>query len=318
MIGRRLLPVLLLAACRAAPLPPEARWPAGTGVAAKTLVVEGTRIRYIETGAGPAVVLIHGFAASMYSWRHAIGPLAAAGYHVVAFDNRGFGFSDKPDTGYANADYVRLVVALLDSLHIPDAVLVGHSMGGEIAAEVALAHPERVRALALLDAAGLEVHWGFLLRAARWRMVGSIASGLRSRGVTARVLRSIYADPAKVTASDVDQYYAPVAEPDYGRALKGVLREYRFDALRGRLSAIQVPTLLLWGTEDRLIPSAVGRHMAAELPRAAFVLVPRAGHAAPEEQPEAVNRLLLTFLREGLPKIPENLAVVRSYSTETN
>src|SRR6266496_2909747 len=66
MIGRRLLPVLLLAACRAAPLPPEARWPAGTGFDAKTLVVDGTRIRYIDAGAGPAVVLIHGFAASYH------------------------------------------------------------------------------------------------------------------------------------------------------------------------------------------------------------------------------------------------------------
>ena len=318
MIGRRLLPVLLLAACRAAPLPPEARWPAGSGLDARTLLVDGTRIRYVDTGAGPAVVLIHGFAASMYAWRHTIGPLAAAGYRVVAFDDRGFGFSGKPDTGYSNAGYVRLVVALLDSLRIQDAVLVGHSMGGEIAAEVALTQPERVRALALLDAAGLEVHWGFLLRAARWRMVGSIASGLRTRGVTARVLRSMYADPAKVTESDVDQYYAPVAEPDYGRALKGVLREYRFDALRGRLSAIQVPTLLLWGTDDRLIPPAVGRHMAAELPRAAFVLVPRAGHAAPEEQPDAVNHLLLTFLKEGLPTVPENLAAARTYSGSGN
>ncbi len=312
MNGRPLLLALLIAACRAAPLPPEARWPAGTPLRASAIVVDGTRLRYIDAGAGPAVLLIHGFGASMYSWRSTIGPLAAAGYRVVAFDNRGFGFSDKPDSGYRNADYVRLVVALLDSLRIPDAVLVGHSMGGEIAAEVALAHPERVRALALVDAAGLEVHWPFLLRAARWRIVGGIAGGLRGRGITAGILRRIYADPAKVTEQDVDQYYAPVAEPDYGRALRGVLRQFRFDALRGRLSAIQVPTLLLWGTDDRLIPPSVGRHMAAELLRAAFVLVPRAGHAAPEEQPDAVNHLLLTFLKEGLPAVPENLAVAGS------
>ena len=304
-----LLPALALLACRAAPLPPEARWPAGTPLAAHTRVMDGTRIRYIDAGAGPAVVLIHGFAASMYAWRHTIPPLVAAGYRVVAFDDRGFGFSDRPATGYANADYVRLVVALLDTLRIPDAVLIGHSMGGEIAAEVALAHPERVRALALIDAAGWEVHWPLLLRAARWRISGSIASGVRGRNLTARILRSMYADASKVTEQDIDQYYAPVGAPDYGQALRGVLRDYRFDALRGRLSAIQVPTLLLWGTDDQLIPPAVGRRMAAELPRAAFVLVPRAGHAAPEEQPEAVNRLLLTFLKEGLPRVPENLAL---------
>src|SRR2546427_11175008 len=113
MIGRRLLPVVLLAACRAAPLPPEARWPAGTGFAASSLVVDGTRIRYIDAGAGPAVVLIHGFAASMYAWRRTIGPLAAAGYRVVAVDNRGFGFSDKPGTRSTNAHYVRAVRARL-------------------------------------------------------------------------------------------------------------------------------------------------------------------------------------------------------------
>ena len=96
--------------------------------------------------------------------------------------------------------------------------------------------------------------------------------------------------------------------------MKGVLRQFRFDALRGQLSAIQVPTLLLWGTDDRLIPPSVGRRMAAELPRAAFVFVPRAGHAPPEEQPDAVNHLLLTFLKEGLPTVPENLAVARIYS----
>jgi pimeloyl-ACP methyl ester carboxylesterase len=304
-----LFPALALVACRAAPLPPEARWPAGTTLSARSRIVDGTRIRYIDAGAGPAVVLIHGFGASMYSWRYAIPPLVAAGYRVVAFDDRGFGFSDRPDSGYANADYVRLAVALLDTLRITDAVLVGHSMGGEIAAEVALAHPERVRALALIDAAGWEVHWPLLLTAARWRISGGIASGVRGRNLTARILRSMYADASKVTEQDIDQYYAPVGAPDYGQTLRGVLRDYRFDALRGRLSAIQAPTLLLWGTGDRLIPPAVGRRMAAELPRAAFVLVPRAGHAAPEEQPEAVNRLLVTFLKEGLPKVPENLAL---------
>src|SRR2546429_8654608 len=90
----------------------------------------------------------------MYAGRKNLAPVAAAGYRVIAFDNRGFGFSDKPDTGYANASYAHLTVALLDSLHLPDAVLVGHSMGGAIAAEVAIAHPERVRGLVLIGSAG--------------------------------------------------------------------------------------------------------------------------------------------------------------------
>src|SRR5256885_15049086 len=90
----------------------------------------------------------------MYAWRKNLAPVAAAGYRVIAFDNRGFGFSDKPSTGYDNTSYARLTLALLDSLHLPDAVLVGHSMGGAIAAEVAIVHPERVRGLVLIGSAG--------------------------------------------------------------------------------------------------------------------------------------------------------------------
>ena len=103
-----LLPALALVACRATPLPPEARWPAGTPLAARTRVIDGTRIRYIDAGAGPAVVLIHGFAASMYAWRHTIPPLVAAGYRVVAFDDRGFGFSGLPVRLFCPAEVLDL------------------------------------------------------------------------------------------------------------------------------------------------------------------------------------------------------------------
>ena len=111
-----------------------------------------------------------------------------------------------------------------------------------------------------------------------------------------------------MTDSDVDQYYAPVAEAGYGRALRGVLREFRFGALDGRLDAITAPTLVLWGEADRLIPIALGRALAAQLNRSAFLSVPRAGHSVQEEAPDEVNRLVIKFLKEGLPQVPGNLA----------
>ena len=126
--------------------------------------------------------------------------------------------------------------------------------------------------------------------------------------MTGSILRSTYADPSKVRPEDVDQYYAPVAEPDFGRALRGVLREFRFDALPGHLASVQVPTLVLWGERDRWIPARVGRALAAELPRVAYLSVPNAGHALPEEAPAEVSRLLIAFLKEGVPRPPANLA----------
>lgn len=308
MRGRAPLLLLLLGACRAAPIPPESRYPAGTGLTAKYVTLDGSRIRYVEAGTGPAVLFIHGFGASLYAWRHTLPPVAAAGFRAIAYDNRGFGFSDKPASGYSNAAYTRLVVALLDSLHVSDAVLVGHSMGGAIAAAVALAAPDRVRGLVLIDAAGFGTRWPLALRVARWPLLGALATALRSRSSTAGVLWSTYGDPAKLTKQDLDQYYAPVPDPDYGRAMRRTLEQFHFDDLVGQLGGVIQPTLVIWGGADRWIPPAIGRRMAAEFPRAAFVLVPRAGHAAPEEAPDVVNPALIAFLKQGLPHVPENLA----------
>ncbi|HZI21599.1 MAG TPA: alpha/beta fold hydrolase [Gemmatimonadales bacterium] len=316
---RLLLCWLGITACRAAAIPEAGRFPAGTGFVARRVWIDGTSIRYIDSGTGPAVMYLHGLGASMYAWRKNLAPIAAAGYRVVAFDNRGFGFSDKPASGYDNGSYVRLVVALLDSLHVPYAVLVGHSMGGAIAAQVALAHPERVRGLVLIGSAGLGVREPILLRVGRWPVLGPLVLALRGRAVTRRLLEATYADPRKVSAADIDQYYAPVAEPDYGRGLHGVLREFRFDCLTDQLEHIAPPTLVLWGEEDRLIPIALGRTLAAGIPHAAFLSVPQAGHAVQEEAPGEVNRLLLRFLKDGLARVPGDLATrqTRQYISST-
>ena len=299
---------LVIAACRAPGLPADRRYPAGTSFVAHELVVDGTRLRYIEAGRGTPVLLLHGVGASIYAWRKNIASMADAGFHVIAFDNRGFGFSDQPTTGYDNVAYARLAVALLDSLHLADAVLVGHSMGGAIAAEVAIRYPQRVRGLVLMASAGLGTREPLLFRVARWPIVGPLAAGLRGRGFTARLLKATYADPRKVTEDDVDQYYAPVARDTYGAALRGVLREFRFDGLRGRLDHIGCPTLVLWGSADRWVPLALGRALAAGIPRSALVIVPDAGHSVQEEAPQEVNRLVIKFLKEGLPRIPSDLA----------
>ncbi len=316
MMAGRVVVLLALAAataCRAPQIPVEQRYPAGSPFRAQYRIVDGTQLRMIDTGRGTPVVFIHGFAASIYSWRKTLLPVLAAGYRVIAFDNRGFGFSDKPAPGpgasYSNAAYARLVVALLDSLNLPSAVLVGHSMGGAIAAEVALRYPARVRGLMLIDAAGFGVRWPGMLKVGRWPGAGGVATAIRGRWVTERLVRFMYAEPRKVTEQDVDQYYAPVLEPGYGRALRGVLREFRFDTLVGRLGAVAAPTLVVWGAEDRLIPVRDGSRLAAELPRGVFVVVARTGHAAAEESPDEVNKLLISFLKEGLPRVPENLAL---------
>ncbi len=307
--GRIALALACAAGCRTAPVPAAQRFPAGTEFTARSLNIGGVRIRYIDAGTGTPVIFLHGLGASMYAWRKTLGPVKAAGFRVVAFDNLGFGFSDKPASGYDNAAYARLLAGLMDSLRLADAVLVGHSMGGAIAAEEAIEFPQRVRGLVLVGSAGLGAREPLLFRVARWPVVGPLMLAFRSRGVTQRILRSTYADPGKVTPADVDQYYAPVAEPDYGHALRAALRAFRFDGLADRLDRIAAPTLVLWGEHDRWVPINLGRLMASQIPRSAFLTVSNAGHAVPEEAPDETNRLLIQFLKQGLPRVPENLAI---------
>jgi len=308
-VTRRLLLVLCaLAGCRAPALPEAQLFPAGTEFTARYVLIDATRIRYIDAGHGAPVVFLHGLGASMYAWRKNLAVVAAAGFRVIAFDNRGFGLSDKPPAPYDNAAYARLAIALMDSLRLTDAVLVGHSMGGAIAAEVAIEYPQRVRGLVLVGSAGLGAREPLLFRMARWPVLGRVAFAFRGRGFTARLLKSTYFDPRKVTEADVDQYYAPVAQPEYGRALLGVLRQFRFDALEARLDRIATPTVVLWGEEDRWVPLGLGRALAAGITRSAFVSVPRAGHSVQEEAPDEVNHLVIRFLKDGVPRIPADLA----------
>ena len=270
--------------------------------------MDSVTLRVVDSGSGPAVVFIHGIGASAYSWRQQVGPVVAAGYRVVAIDLPGFGYSDKPRAGYHNADFVRVVTALLDTLRIDPVILVGHSMGGEIAAEVALANPSRVQGLVLIGAAGMGTRAPAALRFARWPVVGWLVTPFAGRGMVARQLRSTYADPALVSDAQIDQYYAPLRERGAVGAFRRTLRRFRFDSLGPHLRRIQAPTLLVWGATDAWIPVALGRRRALGLPSGALVVIPNAGHNVMEERSDEVNRLLLDYLRHGLPRPPADVA----------
>ena len=118
--------------------------------------IDGVRIHYQEKGTGTPLVLIHGYTSSTYSWKDVFEPLAKS-FHVIAVDLKGFGFSGKPDGDYTRRAQAVLVEHLLEHLNIQKAWLCGNSMGGEVALNVALANPQRVAGLILIDSAGVEV-----------------------------------------------------------------------------------------------------------------------------------------------------------------
>lgn len=251
----------------------------------------------------PAVLFVHGWGCSAYSWRHNLGPTAAAGYRCLAPDLRGHGFSDKPlaaepYTVEALADMVRDTARALD---VERAVVVAHSMGGAVALRLARRAPELVAGLVLVAPVGFggvaRTRW---LQALTPPLVEGVLPRLALRSVIALGLRMGYGRLGVApTARDVDEYWAPTGDPRFARAMRRVAHAFAWGALpEAELAAITCPTHCLFGEADGVIALGGVREAVARLPRGRVDVVPGAGHVVPEEVPEVVNAAVLGMLAD--------------------
>ena len=250
--------------------------------------IDGVRIHYQEKGTGTPLVLIHGYTSSTYSWKDVFEPLAKT-FHVIAVDLKGFGFSAKPDGDYTRRAQAVLVTHLLEHLKLEKAWLCGNSMGGEVALNVALANPERVGGLILVDSAGVEVPGGdsvapgYLLVPAVGRLL--IALSLTSDKLVREGLQKSFYDRTKVTEDRVANYYRPL------KTRGGQLAALRARAQGGifpvepDLGKIKVPTLIVWGAQDQLIPLAAGHKLSSLIKDSKLVVFDNCGHLPQEEMP---------------------------------
>ena len=261
---------------------------------------------YVETAGpadGPAVVLIHGFGVSGYSWRYTIPALAKAGYHVVAIDWKGFGLSSKTfESDYSHAAQADFVANVMDALNIRSASLVGHSMGSNVLAHFALKYPERVEKLVIIDGIIIETSegddWTSLLwfpPARRWAQV-IFQWVVVTPQTTSDWLRAAYHDPTDLTQEVLENYLAPMTIKDWDLALLGIIRDSNRNALPRPFAAITSPMLLIWGENDPWIPVSTGEKLHAQLPQSDWVVFSGTGHMVMEEQPSAFNEQLLKFL----------------------
>ena len=258
--------------------------------------VDGLQVHYKIVGQDePTLVLLHGFAASVFSWRKVMEPLSEAGM-VVAFDRPGFGLTARPMPGewagespYSPEAQADLTVALLDELGIDRAVLVGHSAGGTIALLTALRYPERVEALVLEGAAVYEntgtPEWmGPLLRTPPMGRLGP----LLVRSITLwgeAAIRTAWSDPDKITVELISGYKKPLQAENWDRALWELVLASHPLGLEERLDEVSVPALVITGERDRIVPTRNSERLAAELPAAELVVIPGCGHVPHEECP---------------------------------
>ncbi|MDQ6835199.1 MAG: alpha/beta fold hydrolase [Actinomycetota bacterium] len=262
-------------------------------------------ISTLTMGHGPDVLLLHGLGGTRASLFETAAALSQR-FRVHAPDLPGFGSSDKPARGAYNARwFAEAMLALMDEQRITTAHVVGNSMGGRIAIEMALTAPERVGALGLLCPAVAWVKRGLhpLVRLLRPEL-GLLPHGF-SRGTVASQFWSMFydrdlIDPA-VADLMVDEfrriYHSPGARLAFLASARNIYLEapYGRRGFYPRLAELDRPAMFIWGSHDRLIPAAFSRHVAKALPNAEQVTLPNCGHVPQVEHPEETNELLLRF-----------------------
>jgi len=233
--------------------------------------VGGYRLRYLEAGSGPPVVLLHGLGADSRTWRLAM-PVLAERAHVYALDQLGFGQSEKPEISYRIQTLVDSLGGFLDTMHLDRASIVGNSLGGWVAASFAAAHPERVDHLVLVDAAG-------------YGEPGQIVQDYLSRFDPAmaaqaqQFLSGLTPDERRAMEAALAAYFARRSRGDgyaMGSLIQSIMRGE--DALGDSVKRIKAPTLVLWGRNDPVIPVRMADKLADDIPKAKKVVLDGCGH----------------------------------------
>lgn len=245
------------------------------------------------------ILLLHGTSASLHTWEGWVKELARQ-RRVISLDLPGFGLTGPfPDGDYRVEHYTQFLLAMLDHLRVNRVVLVGNSFGGQLAWRFALAHPERSARLVLVDAAGYprnaeSVPIGF--RLAGIPALAPLMSRLLPRSMIESSVRNVYGDPDKVDDGLVERYYQLTLRAGNRQALRQRFAQAPSGELHERIGELELPTLIIWGGRDRLIPVSNAERFASDIEGSQLVLFEALGHVPQEEEPQRTVAVLISFL----------------------
>ena len=254
----------------------------------------------------PVIILLHGYGASVYSWRGVMPALAKYGT-VIAYDRPAFGFTERPlpaewkgqDSPYRDSAQPALLVGLMDELGIEQAILVGHSAGGRVAVLTALTYPERMSALVLVDPAvygEMSPGWLQVLSGVPQvdRLAPFLARSIQDRGVD--IIYRAWHNPDLVTDDVVAAYKEPLQLASWDRALWEYSKVAGDAAVGDRLGELDLPVLVVTGDDDQVVPTEESVQAAADIPGAQLAVFPACGHVPNEECPAEFLAAVEPFL----------------------
>ena len=263
------------------------------------IMVAGVRLHVRDTGPrnAPVLVMLHGFGSSLQTWQ----PWAEAlerEYRVIRFDLPGSGLSAVDPTGnYRDARSLQVLEALLDTLRVPRATLIGNSMGGRIVWAFAAAYPSRVARLVLISPDGFASPGFEYGKAAEVPASMTLMRYVLPKWLLRMSLKPAYANPAAMTDALATRYYDMMLVPGAREAMLARMQQTVLVDPVPALRRIQAPTLLLWGDQDQMIPFSNAADYQRALPHATLAPLPGLGHLPFEEAPQRSLVPLLEFLR---------------------
>lgn len=264
----------------------------------------GVHMRYRDQGpsGAPVLVLVHGFSASAEDWDPWVALLSPT-YRVITLDLPGHGLTRAPDNFQGGPDvYADLVAALADRLGLKRFVIAGNSMGGGVAWDFALRHSERLDGLVLVDAAGWShasaQKGGPIIFKILQNPIGRfVMRDIDTKPLIGQGLKSAFLDPKLVTPAVIDRYGDFARAPGHRDILLGLQSSPRREATQALLAQIKIPTLVMHGEQDHLIPVADGRAFAQAIPGATLITYPGVGHVPMEQIPQRSAADLKAWLR---------------------
>ncbi len=253
------------------------------------IAVEGMQVHVRDEGLRSdtvPIVLLHGTSASLHTWEGWVAALKDQ-RRVITFDLPGFGLTGPhPQNDYSMAAYTRFVIATLDTIGVQRFVIGGNSLGGGIAWQVADALPQRAQQLILVDASGYplqaqSVPIGF--RIAAIPQLAWLMRNVTPRVLVAESVRNVYGDPARVSDALIDRYYELTLRSGNRDALGKRFAQADWGAGSERIKTLKLPTLILWGGKDRLIPPGHARQFERDIAGSRVVMFDDLGHVPHEE-----------------------------------
>ncbi len=270
------------------------------------LDLQGQLVHYRDEGPRNdplPIVLVHGTSASLHTWEGWAKALRGQ-RRVISFDLPGFGLTGPFAGRYSGREYTAKEMAnfaldVLDALQVKRFVIAGNSLGGEVAWRVAAAQPQRVERLVLIDSGGyafepesIPLGW----RLAQLPGFSKLLEHLLPRPLIVSGLVDVYGDPLRINDALVDRYFELTLREGNRRALVERLRHFKFTPNEALIATLKLPTLILWGRRDRIIPLAIAERFKADIAGSQLVVFDALGHVPHEEDPEATVLPVKAFL----------------------